>query len=239
MMQTECGDGVAGFKQRHRDLSSNGVMDLMKASGRSRLKPALEDSTWRRRHDYNMTLSLTEEEGWNRIEEYVQYQDDLWDDPLSPECLKMACKRISYLETSARKVGLKNPYLICDYYGGSHEAEECSQNNPAEQVCLSGGDIYDDPSLLIKIPKQEAPTFAITTRSGVSTQDPLFPAPSQSTPTDHAEGATEKEGPKGAESSIMQDEEAPRSSILYQPSRSSNLPFPSRVKKQKKDDEDE
>ncbi|GKE35894.1 hypothetical protein Tco_1455216 [Tanacetum coccineum] len=36
----------------------------------------------------------------------------------------------------------------------------------------------------------------------------------------------------------MQDEEAPRSSILYQPSSSSNLPFPSRVKKQKKDDED-
>ncbi|GKF19692.1 reverse transcriptase domain-containing protein [Tanacetum coccineum] len=25
--------------------------------------------------------SLTEEEGWNRIEEYVQYQDDLWDEP--------------------------------------------------------------------------------------------------------------------------------------------------------------
>ncbi|GKF80609.1 hypothetical protein Tco_0239211, partial [Tanacetum coccineum] len=37
----------------------------------------------------------------------------------------------------------------------------------------------------------------------------------------------------------MQDEESPRSSILYQPSKSSNLPFPSRVKKQKKDDEDE
>ncbi|GKC09193.1 hypothetical protein Tco_1000803, partial [Tanacetum coccineum] len=25
--------------------------------------------------------SLTEEEGWNRIEEYVRYQDDLWDEP--------------------------------------------------------------------------------------------------------------------------------------------------------------
>ncbi|GJU86401.1 hypothetical protein Tco_1293947 [Tanacetum coccineum] len=25
--------------------------------------------------------SLTEEEGWNRIEEYIQYQDDLWDEP--------------------------------------------------------------------------------------------------------------------------------------------------------------
>ncbi|GJZ27733.1 RNA-directed DNA polymerase [Tanacetum coccineum] len=35
------------------------------------------------------------------------------------------------------------------------------------------------------------------------------------------------------------DEEAPRSSIFYQPSKSSNLPFPSRLKKQKKDEEDE
>ncbi|GKG25425.1 hypothetical protein Tco_0398571, partial [Tanacetum coccineum] len=59
-----------------------------------------------------------------------------------------ACNQISYLETPTREVGLKNPYLICDYYGGSHEADKCKQLNPAEQVCLSGGDIYDDPSLL-------------------------------------------------------------------------------------------
>ncbi|GKD39379.1 DNA-directed DNA polymerase [Tanacetum coccineum] len=31
---------------------------------------------------------------------------------------------------------------------GSHEADECEQNNPSEQVCLSRGDIYNDPSLL-------------------------------------------------------------------------------------------
>ncbi|GKC14911.1 hypothetical protein Tco_1011693 [Tanacetum coccineum] len=37
----------------------------------------------------------------------------------------------------------------------------------------------------------------------------------------------------------MQDEEAPWLSVFYQPSKSSNLPFPSRVKKQKKDHEDE
>ncbi|GJW46983.1 hypothetical protein Tco_0078629 [Tanacetum coccineum] len=141
----------------------------------------------------------------------------------------------------------------------SHEADECKQNNWAEQVCLSGGDIYDDPSLLrfyqnddtpswgnnkrkekgedgpewtirsrfedeltnfmlekksrtkgigemldqhheelheqfsqilstirkSKTPKPEAPTFAITTRSGVSTQDLPFPAPSQSTFANH------------------------------------------------------
>ncbi|GKD09344.1 hypothetical protein Tco_1189029 [Tanacetum coccineum] len=74
-----------------------------------------------------------------------------------------------------------------------------------------------------EIPEPEAPTFDV---------------PSKSTPTNHAKGAKEKEGPKGAESSSM-DEEAPRSSVFYQPSKSSNMPFPSRVKKQKKDDEDE
>ncbi|GJU04758.1 hypothetical protein Tco_1438992 [Tanacetum coccineum] len=49
----------------------------------------------------------------------------------------------------------------------------------------------------------EAPTFAITTRSGVSTQDPPFSAPSQSTSSNHTEGATEKEGPEGREPSII------------------------------------
>ncbi|GJY87254.1 hypothetical protein Tco_0501882 [Tanacetum coccineum] len=62
--------------------------------------------------------------------------------------LKRACNRISFLETPTREVGLKTPYLICDYCKGSHKADECEQNNPSEQVCLSGGDIYNDPSLL-------------------------------------------------------------------------------------------
>ncbi|GKE44794.1 zinc finger, CCHC-type containing protein, partial [Tanacetum coccineum] len=107
--------------------------------------------------------SLTEEEGWIRIEEYVQYQDDLWDE-ISPPMnissisetmqptfrgrLKRACNQISYLKTPSREFGLKNPYLICDYCRGSHEADECKQLNPVEQICLFGGDIYDDPSLM-------------------------------------------------------------------------------------------
>ncbi|GJR45453.1 hypothetical protein Tco_1313556 [Tanacetum coccineum] len=123
--------------------------------------------------------SLIEEDGWNRIEEYVQYQDDLWDD-LSPSMnissiseamqptikgrLKRACNQITYLETPTREVRLKNPYLICDYCEGSHEADECEQNNPAEQVCLSGGDIYDDPSLLSKF-EDELPNFMIEKKS--------------------------------------------------------------------------
>ncbi|GJU92475.1 DNA-directed DNA polymerase [Tanacetum coccineum] len=60
----------------------------------------------------------------------------------------------------------------------------------------------------------------------------------RSTSSNHSEGATEKEGPEDTEPSIIQ-EPAPRTSIFYQPSKSSNLPFLFRLKKQKKNDEDE
>ncbi|GJW77481.1 hypothetical protein Tco_0139163 [Tanacetum coccineum] len=184
--------------------------------------------------------SLTEE-GWNKIEECVQYQDDLWEEP-SPSMnvssifeaiqptltghLKRACKQISFLETPTREVGLKNPYLICDYCGGSHEADESDQNNPSEQVCLSGGDIYNDHSLLRFYQNNDT--------SSLGNSEPL-PRPA----TDNfTEGETENEGLEGAEPCIIQ-EPASRPSILYQPSRTSNPPFLSRLKKQKKDDEDE
>ncbi|GJW06791.1 hypothetical protein Tco_1569214 [Tanacetum coccineum] len=87
-------------------------------------------------------------------------------------------------------------------------------------------------------PKPEAPTFAITTRSGISTQDPPFLTPPRPATDNFTEGETERGGPESAEPSIIQ-EPAPQPSILCQPSKSSNLPFPSRLKKQKKDDEDE
>ncbi|GKC99711.1 hypothetical protein Tco_1169986 [Tanacetum coccineum] len=88
---------------------------------------------------------------------------DMWDDMSPPlnissisetmqptfrRRLKRACNQISYLETPTREVGLKTPYLICNYCEGSHEADECKQLSQAEQVCLSGGDIYNYPSLL-------------------------------------------------------------------------------------------
>ncbi|GJU64501.1 reverse transcriptase domain-containing protein [Tanacetum coccineum] len=236
-------------------------------------------------------------EGWNRIEEYVKYQDDPWDDVSPPMIissiseemqptlrgrLKRDCNQISYLEKPTREVGLKTPYLICDHYGGSHEADECKQTNQAEQVCLSEGDIYDDPSLLrfyqnddtspwgnnkckekgedalewiIRSKfEDELANFMLEKKSHakrigdmldqhhkelrISTQDPPFLALPQPATDNFTEGETEKGGPEGAEPSIIQ-EPAPQPSILYQPSKSSNLPFPSRLKKQKKDDEDE
>ncbi|GKA70503.1 hypothetical protein Tco_0776642 [Tanacetum coccineum] len=42
---TERGDGVAGIKRCHRDLSNDGVRNLAMASGRGRLKEDLESST--------------------------------------------------------------------------------------------------------------------------------------------------------------------------------------------------
>ncbi|GJX31191.1 hypothetical protein Tco_0241046 [Tanacetum coccineum] len=65
-----------------------------------------------------------------------------------------------------------------------------------------------------------------------------FLAPPRPTTDNFIEGETERERSEGAEPSIIQ-EPAPQPSILYQPSKSSNLPFPSRLKKQKKNDEDE
>ncbi|GJT60526.1 DNA-directed DNA polymerase [Tanacetum coccineum] len=90
----------------------------------------------------------------------------------------------------------------------------------------------------VKTPDPEAPTFAITTRSRVSTQDPPFPAPLRSTSENLTKGESEKEGLDNAEPSAIQ-EPTLQPSIFYQPSKSSNLPFLSRLKKQKKDDEDE
>ncbi|GJW01257.1 hypothetical protein Tco_1556508 [Tanacetum coccineum] len=58
-----------------------------------------------------------------------------------------------------------------------------------------------------KFPEPEAPTFSITTRSGISTRDPPFLAISQSTPTNHAKGTNEREGTKVLE--IDEDELVP------------------------------
>ncbi|GJT71277.1 hypothetical protein Tco_1030563 [Tanacetum coccineum] len=65
-VHTERGDGVTNFKRRRQDFQIDGVMDLTTASGCSRLKVALEDSTWRRHYSkpsyegYRNTIELPE-----------------------------------------------------------------------------------------------------------------------------------------------------------------------------------
>nr|GEU42406.1 putative reverse transcriptase domain-containing protein [Tanacetum cinerariifolium] len=65
--------------------------------------------------------------------------------------LKRASNQISYLETPTRAAGLKNPYLICDYYEGPHEAKECKQHNPAEQGAKVPKDLLSHKEKLEKV----------------------------------------------------------------------------------------
>ncbi|GJW12212.1 hypothetical protein Tco_1578039 [Tanacetum coccineum] len=145
--------------------------------------------------------------------------------------LKKAQEQLSYLTTSNGKNTLRNPYLIYNICGGAHEADECDLNKPCNHVCLSGGDIYD-PSLLrfyhnddippwgnetfenrqTPTPKPDAPTFAIITRSGITTHFPPYPDPSIVDDTDR----TNEEGvPEGKETAAFHSKETPQSPTLY------------------------
>nr|GEV47764.1 hypothetical protein [Tanacetum cinerariifolium] len=88
-------------------------------------------------------------------------------------------------------------------------------------------------------PKHDAPTFAVTTRLGITTHDPPYPTPSNSTNFNDTEREIRNEGPKIEEATTMKSKKTPHSPILYHPSKSSSVPFLSRLKKQKKDDDDE
>ncbi|GJR32596.1 hypothetical protein Tco_1108828 [Tanacetum coccineum] len=57
ILLTGRGDGVASINRRRHDPSSDGVRDLVMASGRGRLNEDLESSMLRRRQDYNVTPS--------------------------------------------------------------------------------------------------------------------------------------------------------------------------------------
>nr|GEW25964.1 hypothetical protein [Tanacetum cinerariifolium] len=89
------------------------------------------------------------------------------------------------------------------------------------------------------IPKLDASDFAITTRSEVATRNPPCLTPSNTTIVDNIDIIIKEQGPKSKETITVQNEETLQSSTLYQPSKSSSIPFLSRLKKQIKDDDDE
>ncbi|GJY66037.1 hypothetical protein Tco_0468275, partial [Tanacetum coccineum] len=183
-VHTGRGDGVADFKRRRQDFQSDDVMDLMTVSGRSRLKVALEDSTWRRRHDYNTTplrrfsyiyktdfrifhdkisqedrgklgqfahflfSSLTEEEGWNRIEEYIKYQDDLWDNlslsmnisSITGPTRLMNATKTTQLNKYAypRKTSMTTPLSLDSIRMTTSRHEDTTNRKEKEKEALSG-----------------------------------------------------------------------------------------------------
>ncbi|GKE25802.1 hypothetical protein Tco_1441186, partial [Tanacetum coccineum] len=72
--------------------------------------------------------------------------------------------------------------------------------------------------------------------SGITTHDPPRPAPSTANNNDRIIG---EGGPESEKTATFQSKETPHSPILYHHSKSSSVPFPSWLKKQKKDDGDE
>nr|GEX46971.1 hypothetical protein [Tanacetum cinerariifolium] len=128
-----------------------------------------------------------------------------------------------------REKTLRNLYLICNICGGAYEADECDSNKPREHVCLSGRDIYDNPSLLRFYQNGDIPprgnirrrtegekvlsnpgnirelpntntktTFAIITRSGITTHDPPYPDSSTVDDTDRTNNEGRPEGEETA-----------------------------------------
>ncbi|GJS07361.1 hypothetical protein Tco_0364157 [Tanacetum coccineum] len=217
--------------------------------------------------------SLTKEEGWNRIEEYVQYQDELWDD-LSPPMnvssileamqptfrgrLKRACNQISYLETPAQKNNDTPPWW-------NNKRKEKGEDGPewtirsrfedelanfmfekkshtkaiGEMLDQHHKEFHEQFSQILstirksKTPKPEATTFAITTRSGVSTKDPPFPSPSQLTSSNHTEGQLKKKGLRTQDQASYKNLPLGHPSFTNLPSRPT-LPFRPRFKKAEK-----
>ncbi|GKB45277.1 putative reverse transcriptase domain-containing protein, partial [Tanacetum coccineum] len=177
--------------------------------------------------------SLTEEEGWNRIEEYVKYQDDLWDD-MSPPMnissisesmqptfrgrLKRACNQISYLETPTRENDdTPSP--------GNSKRNKKREDGPKWIVRNK----FEDELANFMLEKK-AHTKGIGNmldQHRVITQDPPFQLHHDQRLTTSLRGKLKKKGLRA------------KNQALYQPSKSSNLPFLSRLKKQKNDDEDE
>ncbi|GJT62609.1 putative ribonuclease H-like domain-containing protein [Tanacetum coccineum] len=123
--------------------------------------------------------SLYEDEGWDRIEEFVQYQEDSWDDPLSHEYvslaseltkptmedwLKRAHQQLSYLTTPTRRKSLKTHISSAIFVVFTTLGRKTYPSDPA---------------------------LAITTRSGTTTLDPHLPV-SHTSPLPHEQASNDE-----------------------------------------------
>ncbi|GKD88766.1 hypothetical protein Tco_1364273, partial [Tanacetum coccineum] len=96
----------------------------------------------------------------------------------------------------------------------AHKVDECDSNETSEHVCLPGGDIYDDPSLLRLYQNDDLPLWGNSRK--------------------RMDG---EEGSDWVTRSQFEDKLA--NFILEKSLHAKGVPFLSRLKNQKKDDEDE
>ncbi|GKD49199.1 RNA-directed DNA polymerase [Tanacetum coccineum] len=129
--------------------------------------------------------SLTEEEGWNRIEEYVQYQDNLWGNispPMNVSSISEAMQPTFRGRLKRILRGEDGPEWIVR---NKFEDELANFMLEKKSHVKGIGNMLDQHRKGLheqfsyresETPESEASTFTVTTRSGVSTQDPPFPA---------------------------------------------------------------
>ncbi|GJT29355.1 hypothetical protein Tco_0909630 [Tanacetum coccineum] len=163
--------------------------------------------------------SLTEEEGWNRIKEYVQYQDDLWDNQSSSMNISSItenddippwgnCQQKGEKESGPKWVTRSK---FEDELSVFMLEKKSHTKGIGEILDQHHKEIHEQFSSILttigenKILESGAPNFAITTRSGASTRDPPFPNSPQPTTTDHTERIIGREGSESEEASTFQN----------------------------------
>ncbi|GJW31943.1 hypothetical protein Tco_0051975 [Tanacetum coccineum] len=131
--------------------------------------------------------SLTEEAGWNRIEEYAQYQDDLWDDPLPSMNVSSISEAYAtnraggvWVETQRKEKGKDGPEWVVrnkfeDELVNFMLEKKFYTKGIGEMIDKHRKEMHEQFSQILstiresKFLEPEAPTFAITTRSRIST----------------------------------------------------------------------
>ncbi|GJW03056.1 hypothetical protein Tco_1561912 [Tanacetum coccineum] len=126
-----------------------------------------------------LSLEMRNYERWDCIEEFVQYQEDSWDDPLSHEYvslaseltkptmedwLKRAHQQLSYLTTPTRRKSLKTHISSAIFVVFTTLGRKTYPSDPA---------------------------LAITTRSGTTTLDPPYPV-SHTSPLPHEQASNDE-----------------------------------------------
>ncbi|GJW97879.1 hypothetical protein Tco_0179687 [Tanacetum coccineum] len=108
----------------------------------------------------------------------------------------------------------------CAYLEGTSMTTLPSYSSIKMTISHHGG-TYDEERR-----EKKVPSGSLEART--TTRDPPYPTPSNSTTIDNTNKTIEEEGPKDEETTTIQNKETPQSP---NPSKSSSVPFPSRLKK--------
>ncbi|GJY54458.1 retrovirus-related pol polyprotein from transposon TNT 1-94 [Tanacetum coccineum] len=175
---------------------------------------------------------LNKDERWNRIEEYVHYQDNAWEEPapMNNSFISENDDIPPWGNIRQRKKGEEGFEWVVrskleDIFTNFMLEKYIHAKGLGEMLNQQRNEMHDQLSQILAAfeksttPKPDALTFAITTRSGTTTHDPLYPTPSNG---NDISITNEEEEPKGEETTTIPNKETPQSSTLYHPSKSSS-----------------